>query len=161
MHPLRSRPVLRSVAALVLVGVAATLAPAASARDGRAGAVRALLADGDAFETALAASAEAAPDEDPLDVFVETYVEAAGGGVSAEAVHRLLEGPALGHVAPPVRPAAFVPSPPAGPTSTPGAAVLSPEAAPRAPAASPLGAPPDAPAPSATERWGRVQPRAP
>lgn len=123
MHPLRSRLVLRCVASLLLVGVAATLAPTASARDARADAF-ALLNDGAAFDAALAASAQADAGQDPLDVFVQTYVAEAGGGVSADVVYRLLDGPTLGHVAPPARPVAFVPAPPLGPTPAPGAAVL-------------------------------------
>lgn len=142
------------------MSVAATLAPTAAAQDARADAF-ALLNDGAAFDAALAASMRAEAGEDPLQVFVEAYVEAAGGDVSAEVVYHLLDGPALGHVAPPVRPVAFVPAPPAGPSPTPGAGIVPPRPTPAVAGAVASRTMDDVRAPQAPARTEPRQPRGP
>lgn len=111
MRPFRSPAVLRLVAVLLMGGVGATLAPSAVARDARAASLRALLDDAAAFETALAASRAPEAAADPVGAFADAYVEAAGGGLTAEFVRDLLDGQSFGLVAPVVPEAAFAPTP--------------------------------------------------
>lgn len=140
MSWLRSRLVLRSVATLLVVGVASTLAPAAAARDARADALQTLLDDEAAFEAALAASHEAAPGAEAVDAFVEAYVAAAHGAVDADAVRRLIAGHAFGWAVPVADGAAFVPAPTSAPPSTAGAwAPAPPEPRPDVAPAAPAG----------------------
>lgn len=111
MRPFRSPALFRLVAVLLVGGVGATLAPSAVARDARAVSLRALLDDAEAFETALAASRAPEAAADPVGAFADAYVEAAGGGLTAEFVRDLLDGRSFGLVAPVVPEAAFVPAP--------------------------------------------------
>jgi hypothetical protein len=150
---------LRSVAVLALVGVAATIAPTAAARS-QAGP-RALLNDAAAFEAALQASAQAGPGEDARTLFVAAYVETAGGDLTAETVERVLGGPVMGDVAPPVRPIALVPAPPAGPAPTLGAVVLAEASTERVADGALAGTAPDVPAPSGRPAHEPRQPRGP
>lgn len=123
MRLLRSRLLLRLVSTLCVAGLAATLAPAA---DARPDALAGLLDDVAAFEAALDA-AHAVPVEDAREAFVDAYVAASDGAVAPEAVRQLLDGDAMGLVAPPVAPKASVPSP--GTAGTPmGVAGLPPTA---------------------------------
>ena len=129
MRPFRSRLLLRLVATLVVVGVGATLAPAAVARDARQDALRTLLGDVEAFETALDAARMAGDAVFARDAFVEAYVASADGDVAPEAIYDLLDGDALGLVAPVLPDEAFVPTPPAAPSPHGGsAAVVAPTA---------------------------------
>lgn len=123
---LRSRLLLRFITTLLVVGVAMTMAPAAVARDARAEALRALLDDAAAFETALAASRDAADGEDPIEVFVEAYVDEARGTVDEDVIYHLLDGQSFGWVAPVGRDAAFVPTPPTAPPPMLGVSVPAP-----------------------------------
>lgn len=134
---LRSRLLLRFITALLVVGVGSTVAPAAVARDARAEALRALLDDAAAFETALAASRDAADGEDPVEVFVEAYVDEARGDVDKDVIYHLLDGQSFGWVAPVGRDAAFVPTPPSAPPPVVGLGFPAP------PAPGPVPAPTD------------------
>lgn len=120
MRPFRSRLLLRTVATLLVAGVASTLAPAAVARDAREDALRSLLNDEAAFEAALDAARDAADGEDPRALFVEAYVAAADGEVAVEVIEHLLDGESLGVVAPVLPDAAFVPTPAPAPSPPSG-----------------------------------------
>lgn len=113
MRLFRSPLLLRLVATVLVAGVASTLAPSAVARDARSVSLRVLLDDADAFETALDAAWNAAPGEDAVAVFASVYAEAVGDGLTAEAVYDLLDGQALGLVAPPAPDDAAFSAPPA------------------------------------------------
>ncbi|MDT0633229.1 hypothetical protein RQM47_09560 [Rubrivirga sp. S365] len=108
MRLLRHPLVLRTVAALLLVGTGAAWAPAATAQAARPQALRSLLGDADAFRSAVAASRDADFGK-AVDAFAEAYAEAAGDAVSPEAVRQLLAGQGVGDDAPVPRDVVFVP----------------------------------------------------
>ena len=160
MRLLRHPLVLRALALALLVGTGAAWAPAASAQGARADALRSLLDDAEAFESALRASRSAGGGE-ALDVFAEVYAEAAGDAVSPEAVRQLLGGPGVGAVAPVLPDLAFVPAPAAtAPGGHPAPGVLG--ESPAAPESAGAVAP--APSPAAAAAGGAawsVQARGP
>ena len=159
MRLLRRPLVLRALALVLLAGIGAAWVPVASARDARADALRSLLDDADAFERALRASRSA--DGDALDVFVETYAEAAGDAVSPEAVRQLLRGQGVGAVAPVLPDLSFVPAPAAtAPGGHPAPGVLGERPSAPALAGADAPAPPHAVAAAGGAAWA-VQARGP
>lgn len=96
------RPVLqRLVASLVLVGIAATLAPVGAARAVRARVLDGVLDDPVAVRQALAASDGAASPDAAVALFVQAYADATGETIAPEDVSALVLGQSLRPVAPP------------------------------------------------------------
>ncbi|MEM0961374.1 MAG: hypothetical protein AAGK21_02380 [Bacteroidota bacterium] len=96
MHLLRQPTLRRFVAALLAVAAGATVVPTAQA-DARTTAVRSVLDDDEAFESALAAARSS---DDPIAAFAEAYSEAVDEAVSAEAIARLIGAASFSGVAP-------------------------------------------------------------
>ena len=141
MRLLRHPPVLRALALVLLVGTGAAWVPTVEAHDARADALRSLLDDAAAFDSALRAAERA--DGDAAEAFASAYAEAAGHDVSAIAVRQILRGQGVGCVAPVLPDLAFVPAPaatqtPSGPAS-PGVLADGASAAPAAVSAPPAG----------------------
>ena len=132
MRPLRHPLVLRVLALVLLAGTGAAWVPTAEARDARTDALRSLLDDADAFDTALRAAEGA--DGDAAEAFAAAYAETAGHAVSAEAVRQILRGQGVGSVAPVLPDRAFVPasSTTPAPSGSASAAVLDADVAPGA-----------------------------
>lgn len=100
MHLLRLDALRRFLAATLVVALGLSVVPTASAY-GATPSLSSMLDDAEAFETALAAAHAAAPGDDPLAVFAETYA-ASVDGVSADALAHLLGRSSLTGILPPV-----------------------------------------------------------
>ena len=95
MRAFRSVLLRRLVAAVLLAGLGAPLAPTASAQS-----VETVLDDERAFDLALRAAWAA--DADPIRAFAHAYAEATDGAVTAEVVERVLGAASMSGVPPAV-----------------------------------------------------------
>ena len=98
MRPFRSLLLRRVVAAVLVAAVAMPLASTAGASARRTDALQGVLDDATAFDAALRAARAA--HADPLGAFADAYEQASGGGISAEAIERLLGADSMSGVLP-------------------------------------------------------------
>lgn len=124
MRRLRHRFLQRLVAALLVAGVGAGVAPVAAAAPAEAHGL-----DAAALDAARDASRSAPTREAAADVFVATYVRVSGDADVALSLYRLLLGAEIGGIPPATPPVAVAAAvPPAGPVPHDGAVAVLVEA---------------------------------